>query len=160
MLSAYLHITKNYRESILEYVGISEHVRDETHEDKIIPDVWLRSAKIPADREGLGDKGFENTDKYFAWFNRIRTPRVLRKRDIKQYDPLELIQKGIYCKGRYTAEVAYSFLENMDALKDPVPYHNISILAYCLEWGHALINLQQPLRKPGSCSGLPLDYWS
>ena len=51
------------------------------------------------------------------------------------------------------------FLENLDAVKDAVSRESIGMLPFALEWGHALINLQQPLRKPGINSGLPMDSW-
>ena len=124
-----------------------------------IPKWWLCSAKIPPYGEGLADKGFEHTDTLFAWFNRVCCPKVMKARKLKQYHELELPDKGICCTGRYTIEVNYSFLENNDILKDGVPYENISLLPYALEWGHGCMNLQQPLRKPGVKSGLPSNYW-
>ena len=84
---------------------------------------------------------------------------MLRNRNVKQYDVLELLNKGDYCKLRYTSEVNFSFFENVDAVKDYIPFDNISILPFAIEWGYTTINLQQPLREPGSKSGLPPGYW-
>ena len=122
------------------------------------PTIWLRSANLPQDGEGLANKGFECVNRCFAWFNRARCPRVLRSRKVKQYDVIELASKADYCNLRCTSEVVFSFLENIDALKDVVPYHNIKIMPHALEWGCGSINLQQPLRKPGDNSGIPSVY--
>ena len=157
MLSAYLLITKDYRRSLMKHLGLPcNHEGTKQLKEQ---NVWLRSAKIPIYGEGLADKGFENCDRYFAHFNRVRCPRVLRSRNVKQYDVLELITKGKHCKLRHASEVAFSFFENVDALKDFVTKENISIMPFALEWGYALINLQKPLRKPGINSGIPLNYW-
>ena len=91
--------------------------------------------------------------------NQVRTPRVLRKRDVKQCDVPELVDKNLFCKGRHTIEVAFSFLENVDSLKDAVPFENTSLLPCALEWVHAIINLNRPLRTPGSKLGLPNMHW-
>ena len=153
MLSVRTHISKECRTNVLKNLGLCKYSSQEEIIEK--PVIWLRSAKMPFDGEGLGDKGFEFTDRIFAWFNQVRTPRVLRKRDVKQHDIPELVDKNLFCKGRHTIEVAFSFLENVDSLKDTVPFENVSMLPHALEWGHAIINLNMPLRTPGSKSGLP-----
>ena len=79
---------------------------------------------------------------------------------MKQYDVIELVTKVDYCQLRYTSEVNFSFFENVDAAKDIVPFENISLLPFAFEWGCELINLQQPLWKPGTRSGLPIGYWN
>ena len=139
------------------YLGLLDENMFCTAENE--PTIWLRSAKLTPDGEGLADKGFEYVDRCFAWFNRVRCPRVLRSRKVKQYDVIELASKADYCNLRCTSEVVFSFLENIDALKDVVPYHNIKITPCALEWVHGSINLQQPLRKPGDNSGIPSVYW-
>ena len=53
----------------------------------------------------------------------------------------------------------FFFLENEDFLKDCVAKENMSIIPYALEWGNALVNLQQQLRNHGVNSGLPFDHW-
>ena len=156
MLSAYLFMTRDFRIQVLKYVGI---LNSAENIELAAPDIWLRSAKIPPDSEGLGDKGFEHCDRFFAFMNKVRTPKILRNRVVKQYTPPELKLKAVYCKGRHTIETDYSILENVDALKDTIPYNNVFLLPYALEWGHAQMNLQLPLRKPGCNLGLPTDYW-
>ena len=157
MLSACLLITKDHRRKALKFIGLPCPVEIDFEPKDLI--VWLRSAKTPVCGEGLADEGFENCDRCFAHLNRVRCPRVLRSRDVKQHDVAELITKGNYCKLRHTSEVAFSFFECVDAVKDFVPQENISALPFALEWGHAHINLQQPLRKPGKNSGLASTYW-
>ena len=38
----------------------------------------MYSAEIPSDGKGVADKGFENSDRNSANFNRVRCPHVLR----------------------------------------------------------------------------------
>lgn len=88
MLSAYLHMTKDYRANILKYAGMHCNSIKNTNVNE--PIAWLRSCKLPPEGEALADKGFENTDRFFANFNRTRCPRVLRNREVKQCDAIEL----------------------------------------------------------------------
>ena len=157
MLSACLLMTKDFRISALKHLGLSDGLN--VNFTSTPTNMWLRSAKTPIYGEGLADKGFENCDRYFGHFNRVRCPRALRSRNIKQCDVVELITNGKYCNLRHTSEVAFSFFENVDALKDYITKENISIIPFALEWGCALINLQQPLRKPGKNSDIPSNYW-
>ena len=78
---------------------------------------------------------------------------------MKQCDDVELLTKGEYCRLQCASEVNFSFFENVDAVKDYAPRENIETLRHAIECGHALVNSQQPLRKPGVNSGLPLCYW-
>ena len=79
---------------------------------------------------------------FFAHLNRVRCPRILRSREVKQYDAIELLTKGEYCRLRYISEVNFSFFENIDALKGYVSWENIRILPYAIECGYTLVNLQ------------------
>ena len=79
---------------------------------------------------------------------------------MKQCDAIELLTKVDCCQSRCTSEADFSFFENVDTAKDIVPFENASLLPFAIEWGYALINLQQPLRKPGTKSGLHLGYWN
>ena len=140
MLSAYLLLTREFCNSIMEYIGL----RNTFTCDKIMdePTVWLRSAKLPVYGEGLADKGFEFLDRLFVHFNQVRCPRVLRSRNVKQYDMIEIDNKADYCTLWYTSEAVFSFLENLDILKDGVPRENIHLIPYALEWSYASINLK------------------
>lgn len=157
-ISAYLFMTKEYRNNALNYLGLSNEIKLPLNVTE--PTIWLRSAKVPFNGECLADKGFENTDRLFAHFNRVRCPRILRNREAKQYDVIELLSKGAHCRLRCASEVNFSFFENVDAVKDFVPIENIWLLPHAIECGCALVNLQQPLRKPGNDSGLSIDYWN
>ena len=160
VLSAYLCITKEFRWALLSHMGSTMVPQGYTqNENEEVPSVYLRLHKIPPDSEGLGDKGFEHTERFFPYFNRIRCPRKLRARQVKQYDVMELLDKRSICTGRYVVEVPYSRLLNVSGLRDTVPYENLRLVPYMLEWGHAEMNLGMPLRKPGCNSGLPPDYW-
>jgi len=78
---------------------------------------------------------------------------------VKQYDVIELIEKHGICTSRYIVEVPFSRLLNVAGLRDNVPYENLRLVPYMLEWGHAEMNLGMPLRKPGRDCGLPAGYW-
>ena len=73
---------------------------------------------------------------------------------------MELLDKRDLCTGRYVSETAFSQLVVMAGLKDVVPYENLRLVPYMLEWGHAEMNLGKPLRCPGKNSRLPEDYWN
>ena len=107
MLSVFLHIIENYRLQLLKYLGLPfpNVVLEESQELK----VWLRSVKLLAWGEGLADKGFENCESYFSNFNRVRCPRIVRSRDFKQCDVIELMTKGKHFELRCTSEVAFYF---------------------------------------------------
>lgn len=130
--------------------------------DADVPQIALRLAKIPPGWELLGDKGFEKTDRFFPFMNAVRTPLVLRSRDTKQYRTVELAGedgKKSLCTLRYTSEVGFSRVTILDGLKDVIPYRNLSILQHMHHWGHAMINLKMPLRRPGRNSVVGRDYW-
>ena len=138
-------MTEQFRNDTLRYFGLS-HAIVQSQNDAM-PDTWTHSAKIPKYGEGLGDKGFDNTERYFAWFNQVRTPRVLRSRNVKQHEVEEFIEKSICFTGRSIIKACYSFLENVDVLKDTVPRKNMHSLNYAIEWGHGTMNLKNPLRN-------------
>lgn len=160
LLSAYLHMTKEFRWECLSYMGSEMTPANYERVCEDPPDVFLRLHKITPKGEGLADKAFEKCERLFPYFNRIRCPRKLRFRKVKQYHTLELIDKRSICTGRYIVEVPFSRLLAVAGLRDVVPYENIRIVPYMLEWGHAQMNLAMPLRKPGRDCGLPVDYWA
>ena len=149
-------MTSECRNHALKYLGLKHNAQLQCNDDE--PIIWLRSAKVPYDGECLADKGFENTDRYYAHLNRVRCPRMLRNRDVKQCDVIELMTKGEHCRLRHTSEVNFSFFEHLESVKDYVPWENIRLLPYAIECGYAHVNLQQPLRKPGVNSQSPLYY--
>ena len=102
----------------------------------------MRSAKLQFDGEGLADKGFENADRHFSHFNRVRYPRILRNRNVKQCDVVELLSKEDYCKLRCTSEVDFTLFKNVDVVKDCVPIENISQLPHAVKWACGHVNLQ------------------
>ena len=78
---------------------------------------------------------------------------------IYQYDTCRLEQKYKMCSVRWSSEGVNTRLVQPDSTKDVIPYANIVLQPYVVEWGHALMNLSCPFRIPGSDSGLPADYW-
>ena len=89
MLSACLFMSRDYRLSLLKCLGFPSN--DDATFGKTCPKVWLRSTKIPANGEGLAHKGFEHTYRIYAHMNRLHCPKVMRTRNVKQHDPIELI---------------------------------------------------------------------
>ena len=81
MLSAFLHVTQECRNILINYLGL----RDKNLHKNIneSPKWWLCSAKILLHGEGLANKGFEHTYAFFAWFNRVRCPKVMKARKLK-----------------------------------------------------------------------------
>ena len=124
-------MAKYYRRKILKFLSLPCPVEIDLETKDLI--VWLRSAKIPVYGEDLADKSFENCNRYFMHLNRVRYSRVLRSRDIKQYNVVELKIKGNYYKLRYISEVAFSFIKCVDAVEDFFPQENISVLPFALE---------------------------
>ena len=115
ILSAYLFMSSDYRSQLLKYLGFPSN-NDATF-GKICPKVWLRSSKIPVNGEGLANKEFEDADCSFAHMTRVHCPKVMRTRNVKQFDPSELITKEIYFKLRHTIEVAFFFLKKCGHFK-------------------------------------------
>ena len=80
-------MTMTYRENILSRVGL---IKSDHNLDAIIDsiNVKLRSEKLPPLVEGLMDKGFDRTDRFFL--NKVRCPRALRAINFKQHHEDEL----------------------------------------------------------------------
>jgi hypothetical protein len=79
--------------------------------------------KFEQTTKGLGDKGFEHTERWLLlplYFNCIRCPRKHRAWQVKQYDVLKLLDKCSICTGRYIVEVPFSRLQSMSGLRDIV----------------------------------------
>ena len=133
---------------------------DWDHMNRKLPDVWQRLAKIPGNICLLKDKGFAGgTERYYPNLNPVKTPPVMRARSIKQHHQSELKAKADLCRLRYTCEVVFSRVYEVDLLKDIIPYRNMKLITYAIEWSHAHANLKKPLKNPGQRSGLPEKYW-
>ena len=94
ILSAYLLITRELHNSVIDYIGLPSTFKCDKNLGK--PIIWLHLAKLPVDGKGLADKGFEFLDRLFVHFNQVRCPRVLYSRYVKQYDVIELNNKVDY----------------------------------------------------------------
>ena len=159
ILSAYLHMTSEYRLDLLCHMG-SPLASSHNQNGRALPNVWHRLAKIPKHICMLADKGFAKTDRFYPFLVRIKTPPVMRGRHVKQHTTAELNDKAELCRLRYTCEVVFSRVVILDSMKDIIPYHNMHAIPAAVEWGHAQSNLLLPLRLPGRNSGLPSDYWN
>jgi hypothetical protein len=113
--------------------------------EKKLVELYAPHVKVPPGYRGLGDRGFHNTSRYYDNVNPVLTPAFLSGR--LQFTADEVQSDHATCKLRYTCEVAYSRVTNEAALKDSIPYSRFSILHHIIHWGHANINLGQPLQK-------------
>ena len=104
-----------------------------------------RLAKIPLGMEGLDDRGFKDTGRFYPNFNVQMTPAFLCGRG--QFKPGEILADRIKCMCRYTSETGFSRVTLEGALKDVIPYSFFPILEHIKNWGHANINLCAPYRR-------------
>ena len=151
LLSFYLECVKVNRWLLLDWLGSDLTPLDYRGRCVEPPKIPLRLNTIPPGMEILGDKGFDGTDRFFPSMNPVRTPLLLRSRDVKQYLSEEIFGSDgnrALCRLRYTSEVAFSRATQVDGLKDVIHYSNICILQHLHAWGHAMMNLGNPLRRP------------
>ena len=64
MLSTYLYITKDYRNSLIIHLGLSD--KNLIQNINKCPKLWLFLAKIPPYGKELAKKGFEYIDTFFV----------------------------------------------------------------------------------------------
>jgi hypothetical protein len=159
MLSYYIKLMESDWMRILHYLGSDMVPEDYEPGDEPMPRVWQRLAKIPEEVDVIADKGFDKSSGCYPWWNYVWCPIILRDRNIKQTLPEEMVgrtgHRGIK-RLRYTIETGYSRVTNQECLKDVIPYRNIPQLQNMLAWGHAMINLRMPFRRPGWS---PPGYW-
>jgi len=62
---------------------------------------------------------------------------------------------------RVVVEDDYERYRNEKILKGTVPYWALAMLPYAHEWGHAMMNLSEPMRRPGKNSAVAhiSNYW-
>ena len=159
VLSAYLHMTQDHRRVLLTWMGSSLFAGNATPETHDVPAIPLRLHKIPGDRHVLGDKGFRASHGDYPNANVVHTPETMNNLPLYQYHEAEGERKKQLCSLRWISEGVNTRLIKLDALKDKITYNNLSIQPYAIEWGHALINLGRPFRRPGVNCGLPTNYW-
>ena len=70
----------------------------------------------------------------------------------KQFEVHEISADRDICELRYTCEVAFSRVTQMNGLKDVIPFKLLSLFDDMLHWGHAMVNIGQPLQKPAKWS--------
>jgi hypothetical protein len=153
LLSFYLETVKEDRWALLDWLGSSETPDDVKGTTTEPPKVPLRLNKIPIGRQILGDKGFDGLDRAFPNVNPVPTPLLLRTRKVKQYSPSEVFgSEGnrALCRLRYTSGVAFARATVARSRQDVIHYSNIKVLQHLHSWGHAMMNLAQPLRRPDS----------
>jgi len=127
-----------------------------------LPDIWLRLAKIPVEYGVLGDKGFYRTERYYPNLNKVRTPWKLSDPQVKNYrrDATMVGEDRETSDTRAVVEDDYERYRNEKILNGTVPYWLIAMLPHAHEWGHAMMNLGEPMRRPGRNSCIAnMDYW-
>lgn len=162
ILSYYLLEMKSDRHKILKWLG-SDLVPDvHMPKEEDLPDIWLRLAKIPPDWDVLGDKGFYKSDRYYPHLNKVRTPWKLNDKKVQQYRRSAgmIVEDRETSDTRVVVEDDYERYRNEKILKGPVQYWQLALLPYAHEWGHATMNLSEPMRRPGEKSSIAnSDYW-
>lgn len=164
ILAYFLYATKVDRRKLLKWMGsdLAPHNVPMPKEDDL-PDIWLRLAKIPPEYDILGDKGFYFCDRLNPWVNHVRTPWKLSDKKVQEYRR----SGGMITEDRETSftrvvvEDDYERYRNERVLKGTVPYWVLALLPYAHEWGHASMNLGEPMRRPGKNSAVAhiMDYW-
>jgi hypothetical protein len=120
--------------------------------EKKLVELWgPRLAKCPRGWVMLADRGFHGTAHYYPNFNAQLTPCFLSKRS--QFDTEDVMRDYEICRLRYTCEVAFSRLNAQECTRDVIPFKYFSVLKHMIDWGHANMNLRNPLQKPGSKPG-------
>ncbi|EJK54476.1 hypothetical protein THAOC_25893, partial [Thalassiosira oceanica] len=119
--------------------------------ERDLPVLPLGLAKIPPEFCVLGDKGFHKTTRLNPNLNLSKTPWKLSDEKVKDFRR----------DTRAVAENNYERFRNDVILKNKVPYWKIAMLPYAMEWGHANMNLQDPIRRPGKQSLVAgvANYW-
>ena len=116
---------------------------------------------MPPEYDELRDKGFYKCDRLNPNVNIVRTPYKLASDEVQNYRR----SAGMIGEDRETSysravvEDDYERYRNEDILKGTVPYWVIAMLPYAHEWGHAMMNLLQPVRRPGTLSATSDSYW-
>jgi hypothetical protein len=100
--------------------------------------------KFPRGWRMLADRGFRGTAMYYPNLNAQLTPHFLSGR--LQFTSEEVASDYDLCKLRYTCEVIFSRVTNVKGLRDVIPYSRFAHVSDMLHWGHARINLGQPLQ--------------
>ena len=163
-LAYFLLATKDDRYKVLKWLGSDlapSNINMPTESE--LPDIWLRLAKIPAGYEILGDKGFYKADRLNTNVNHVRTPWKLSDKKVQQYRR----SGGMIYEDRETSDTRvvveddYERYRNEKMLKGTVPYWVVAMLPYVHEWGHANMNILEPMRRPGKKSAIAdrRDYW-
>ena len=164
ILAYFLYATKEDRWKLLKWMGSDmapPSVPMPSEDD--LPVIWLRLAKIPAEYEILGDKGFYKGDRMNPFVNHIRTPWKLSDKKVQQYRRSAgmIIEDRETSDTRVVVEDDYERYRNERILKGTVPYWVLAMLPYAHEWGHAMMNLAEPMRRPGKNSAVAniRGYW-
>ena len=77
----------------------------------------------------------------------------------KQFEVHEILADRDVCELRYTCEVAFSRVTQINGLKDVIPFELLSLFDDMLHWGHAMVNIRQPLQKPAKWSAHDVAAW-
>lgn len=95
--------------------------------------------------------------------NHIRTPWKLSDKKVQQYRRSAgmIIEDRETSDTRVVVEDDYERYRNERILKGTVPYWVLAMVPYAHEWGHAMMNLAEPMRRPGKNSAVAniRGYW-
>ena len=147
IMSFYLDSTRKYRNDLINFIqSLQKAIKNGSkHPNKpfIVPS---RLGKIPKGWKILADRGFAKDGILYPFLNEILFPHFIDKR--QQFEAEEITIDRKICELRYTCEVCFSRVTNISALRGVIPYRLFQYVPHMINWGHANINLGQPLQKP------------
>ncbi|EJK63993.1 hypothetical protein THAOC_15319 [Thalassiosira oceanica] len=163
-LAYFLLFTKKDRLRLLKWLGSSLAPASlPMPSERDLPVLPLGLAKIPPEFCVLGDKGFHKTTRLNPNLNLSKTPWKLSDEKVKDFRRGQdmITDDRATSDTRAVAENNYERFRNDVILKNKVPYWKIAMLPYAMEWGHANMNLQDPIRRPGKQSLVAgvANYW-
>lgn len=108
--------------------------------EKAILRAWgeLGRLKFPVGYLILGDKGFDKTAGSYTNFNTTLHPAFLTN---KQFSRTEINHNIEICQKRYTCEVVYSRVANMQKLSGVIKRETFHHFEDLLSWGHGRANI-------------------
>jgi len=117
--------------------------------EKKLVQLWGRYGKlknIPACKQVLADKGFDQTTGFYPNHNTVLHPAFLHGH--KQFSPEQNAYNLRVCQLRYSCETVYAHVTKCTRLYGFVPRREFHHFQHICDWGHGRANLYLPLQMP------------
>ena len=144
LLSFYLRSTREYRAKLIAYLQANTEDRERLKDQTVFISGCL--GKIPPGWKILADRGFWRDGILYPHLNEILFPHFIHKRE--QFESEEISTDRKICQLRYTCEVAFSRVTDINAIAGVIPYRLFPYVEHIVNWGHANVNLGAPLQNP------------